>query len=224
MAEATPYNLDAARADGFVDFYSLLGLQPDADEGEIRDRIQSLYSEAQANRDHRNLNKRRDYQTLLEYLPNARTALLDPAKRALYDDYADQARDGAPPSPFSSFMAGLSGQMEGEDTTDVLGVSDGKGGRTTRVTAAGTGTGTGARTGGAAPVGGSSVSRRQPQVPARTQAGLQASAMSVIVFAVLALIAGVITGNWPLAILIGAVVAVVVWFLARPRGGTPVGR
>ena len=77
MAESLPYNLDAAHADGFVDYYELLQMPSSSSEEELRGRIQGLYSEAQANRDHRNLNKRRDYQALLEYLPQARNVLIE---------------------------------------------------------------------------------------------------------------------------------------------------
>ena len=216
MAEAMSYNLEAVRSDGFVDFYEMLGMAPDAPESDLRDRIQALYSEAQANRDHRNLNKRRDYQTLLEYLPQARTALLDPDKRALYDDYAAAARAGSAPQPFATFMAGLSGQVVGDESTDVLGVQDTRRGTPASRTTAPTATST--RPADAA------APRRQPQVAPKAQAGLMASAMSVIVFAILTLIVGLVIGNWPVGILIGAIAAVVVWFLARPKGGTPVGR
>lgn len=218
MAEATPYNLDAVRADGFVDFYELLGTPQGASEAELRDRIQLLYSEAQANRDHRNLNKRRDYQSLLEYLPQARTALLDADKRATYDAYAAQAQAGSVPGSFSNLMAELSGAPVGDDRTDVLGVQDGRGGGTTNTSSSSTrATTAGSNTSGDTP-------RRQPQVKSNAQAGLMASAMSVIVFAVLTLIVGLVLKNWPVAILIGAIAAVVVWFIARPKGGTPVGR
>ena len=127
MAEPLPYNLtDAVKSDGFIDFYQMLGVTPDTPIDAIRTRINELYSEAQANRDHRNLNKRRDYQMMLEYLPNARTALLDEEKRAQYDAYAVQASAGAPAQTFEEFMSQLSGAPAADaDRTDVLGVQDG---------------------------------------------------------------------------------------------------
>ena len=216
MSETTPYNLEAVKADGFIDFYELLGMPSSSSTEDLRARVQVLYSDAQANRDHRNLNKRRDYQTLLEYLPQARTALLDDDKRARYDDYRATVTSGTASTPFASFMAELSGQVVDEDRTDVLGVNDGS-----RATAGSRGSAAGA---GKATAGADTASRRKPQVPSSTQAGLNASAMSVIVFAILTLIVGVAMGNWPVAILVGAIAAVVVWFIARPRGGTRVGR
>lgn len=223
MAEATPYNLDAVQPDGFVDFYGLLGVPQTSSETELRDRIQSLYSEAQANRDHRNLNKRRDYQSLLEYLPQARTALLDADKRAAYDAYAAQAQAGSAPVPFATLMAELSGAPTGDEASDVLGVQEsGRGARVANSSPAATTRATGA--GASSAPASSGTPRRQPQVQSSAQAGLMASAMSVIVFAVLTLIVGLVANNWPVGILIGAIAAVVVWFIARPKGGTPVGR
>jgi cobalamin biosynthesis Mg chelatase CobN len=218
MSEPMSYNLEAIKADGFVDFYELVGLPSSSSTEELRTRIQALYSDAQANRDHRNLNKRRDYQSLLEYLPQARTALLDDDKRARYDDYRAQVTSGVAPTPFANFMGELTGQAVDQDRTDVLGVTDG--GRASSPTSPSS-----SKSGSARSTSGSGASsRRQPQVPSSTQAGLNASAMSVIVFAILTLIIGFAMGNWPTGILIGAVAAVIVWFIARPRGGTRVGR
>ncbi len=116
MTEPTAFNLtDAALSDGTVDFYTLIGKTPEADSEDIRLRIQALYSEATANRDNRNLKKRREYQTLLELLPPARAALLEAPKRARYDDFLAKAKSGAAPTDFETFINDLMGfndQME----------------------------------------------------------------------------------------------------------------
>ncbi len=222
MAEATPYNLDAVRSDGFVDFYELLSLPQTASAGELQERIQDLYSEAQANRDHRNLNKRRDYQTLLEYLPQARIVLPDPAKRALYDDYAAQARAGSAPLDFSTFIGQLSGQVAGEDDVRVLGTADGRTTRTVPKTGAST---TAAATTAVSTSGNAAGSaRRQPQVPPGAQSGPPAAAIAAIVFVVAAAILFFAVKSLPIALVVAAVAAGVVWFVTQPKGGTPVGR
>ncbi len=224
MAEVTSYNLGAVRSDGFVDFYELLSLPQTASTSEIQERIQALYSEAQANRDHRNLNKRRDYQTLLEYLPQARLVLPDPAKRALYDDYAAQARGGSLPSDFTTFIGQLSGQVAGEDDVRVLGTPDGRGTRTVPKT----GSNTSGRTDTGSPSGastaGSNGQNRQPQVSSQGQAGPPSAVIAAVVFVVAAAILFFALHSLPIALIVGIVAAAVVWFVTQPKGGTPVGR
>lgn len=183
MAEATPYNLDAVSADGFVDFYELLQMPQDAPSRELQDRMAALNSEALANSDHRNLNKRRDYQTLREYIPQARTALLDPAKRALYDDYASQARSGGAPSSFSTFMGQLSGQISDEERTDVLGVQDGRGG--SRNTGGSKSTSPTARTVSGTSGDSGGVARRQPQVSPGAKSGPPVAIIAAVVAVIL---------------------------------------
>lgn len=126
MTEPTAFNLtDAALPDGTVDFYTLIGKAPDSDSEEIRQRIQALYSEATANRDNRNLKKRREYQTLLELLPPARAALLEAPKRAKYDDFLSKAKSGDPPSDFETFINDLMGFNEQmEEKTGLLATKD----------------------------------------------------------------------------------------------------
>ncbi len=214
MAEALPYNLDAARADGFVDYYELLQMPSSSSSEELRGRIQGLYSEAQANRDHRNLNKRRDYQSLLEYLPQARGVLVeDEAKRQSYDEYAAQARTGAAPQPFETFLAHLSGEVPDEERTDVLGVQSG-GARTQPKTS---------RSAATAPANEDRPVRR-PQVQSSTQQGLMGSAIAVIVFAALLVICFLVTSRLPLSVLIAAVGGIIAWFALRPRGGGRISR
>ena len=123
MTEPTAFNLtDAALSDGTVDFYTLIGKTPEADSEDIRLRIQALYSEATANRDNRNLKKRREYQTLLELLPPARAALLEAPKRARYDDFLSKAKSGTAPTDFETFINDLMGFNDQlEEKTGLLG-------------------------------------------------------------------------------------------------------
>ena len=126
MTEPSAFNLtDAALPDGTVDFYTLIGKTSDADTEDIRQRIQALYSEATANRDNRNLKKRREYQTLLELLPPARAALLEAPKRARYDDFLVKAKGGAAPTDFETFINDLMGFNEQmEEKTGLLATKD----------------------------------------------------------------------------------------------------
>ena len=212
MAESLPYNLDAARADGFVDYYELLQMPSSSSEEELRGRIQGLYSEAQANRDHRNLNKRRDYQALLEYLPQARGVLVeDSTKRQAYDEYAAEARTGAAAQPFETFLARLAGEVPEEERTDVLGVQ--RGGARTQP-----------KTNRSTPAAIEDRPVRRPQVESTTQQGLKGSAISVIVFAILLTVCYLVTHRLPLSVLIAAVGGIVAWFALRPRGGGRISR
>ncbi|BCM90111.1 hypothetical protein IAD21_01962 [Abditibacteriota bacterium] len=126
MTEPTAFNLtDAALPDGTVDFYTLIGKTSDAESEDIRLRIQALYSEATANRDNRNLKKRREYQTLLELLPPARAALLEAPKRAKYDEFLGKAKSGAAPTDFETFINDLMGFNEQmEEKTGLLATKD----------------------------------------------------------------------------------------------------
>jgi curved DNA-binding protein CbpA len=209
MAEPTPFNVsDAVKPNGFVDFYTLLGVSTDTTTDEIRSRINTLYSEAQANRDHRNLNKRREYQTLLEYLPQARTALLEEDKRAQYDQYAAQAASGSTTVDFNAFMGGLSGAAQpSQDRTDVLGVQDSgaRAARTTTTASAGTATTT--------------KKPRKSSSAARQRAGLMGSLISVIVFFVLLAIVTAVTGRFEYGLLAGAIAGAITWIVTHRGGG-----
>lgn len=134
MTEPTAFNLtDAVLLDGTVDFYTLIGKTSSADPEEIRQRIQSLYSEATANRDNRNLKKRKEYQTLLELLPPARAALLDAPKRAKYDDFLSKAKAGSSPGDFETFLNDLMGFNEQlEEKTGLLATKEAPKERTER--------------------------------------------------------------------------------------------
>jgi hypothetical protein len=120
------YNIrDASLDDGTINYYTLIGEPSDADSEALRAKIQALYTESQANRDHRNLNKRREYQTLLEWLPRARAVLLEPEKRARYDAYLAAAQAGGAEVEFDEFIRDLLGQGEAMDEkTGLLGVQD----------------------------------------------------------------------------------------------------
>ena len=123
---AEQYNIaDAGLDDGTIDFYTLVQESPDADSETLRAKIQSLYNEAQANRDHRNLTRRREYQTLLDWLPRAKAALLEPEKRARYNAYLASVQIGTAEIDFDDFMNDLLGHTETmEPKTGLLGVQD----------------------------------------------------------------------------------------------------
>ena len=172
---------------GFVDFYELLQTPDDTPTEQLQARMAALNSEALANSDHRNLNKRRDYQTLREYIPQARAALLDPAKRALYDDYAAQARGGNAPTSFTNFMGQLSGQVSDDERTDILGVQDGRGaskntGGSKGTSIRSTGTTTRPTPINSGDAGG--VTRRQPQVSG-AKSGPPVAVIAVVVVLIL---------------------------------------
>ena len=166
------------------------------------DAFKGLYSEAQANRDHRNLNKRRDYQALLEYLPQARGVLVeDDTKRQAYDEYAAEARTGAAAQPFEAFLARLSGEVPEAERTDVLGVQSG-------------GARTQPKTGRPTPAAIEDRPVRRPQVQSTTQQGLMGSAISVIVFAILLAVSFFVTHRLPVSVLIAAIGGVIAWVRA----------
>ena len=125
MADTT-YNLAESQLEnGTIDFYTLLGESPDADAETLRVKIGAIYNYASANRDHRNLNKRREFQALLELLPPARTALLEEPKRARYNAYLAASRAGEADTDFETFMNDLLGNSPADaDKTSLLGVQD----------------------------------------------------------------------------------------------------
>ena len=87
--------VDAAASGDFIDFYQLLEVPFDVTTTQLRHRVNELYTEAQRNRDHRNISKRRRYEALCELLPYCRIVLLDAGKRARYDRYREQVTSGA---------------------------------------------------------------------------------------------------------------------------------
>ena len=103
------------REASWLDFYALLGVSPQADSTTIRKRIGEAYSEATANIDHRDLNRRHYFQTMVEQvLPQCRRVLLDPTMRSRYDE--ENARHAASEPgalDYVSFMANLQGASAG---------------------------------------------------------------------------------------------------------------
>lgn len=125
MADTTYHLAESQLSNGTIDFYTLLDESPDADEETLRSKIGAVYNLASANRDHRNLNKRREFQALLELLPVARTALLEAPKRARYDAYLTAARNDEAATDFETFMNNLLGnEAADEDKTSLLGVQE----------------------------------------------------------------------------------------------------
>ena len=125
MADITYHLAESQLENGTIDFYTLLGESPDANGETLRSKIGAIYNYASANRDHRNLNKRREFQALLELLPAARTALLDDPKRARYDAYLAASRAGVAETDFETFMNDLLGNTESaEDKSSLLGVQE----------------------------------------------------------------------------------------------------
>ena len=125
MADTTYHLAESQLDNGTIDFYTLLDESPGADTEALRSKIGAIYNYASANRDHRNLNKRREFQALLELLPAARTALLEEPKRARYDAYLDAARAGNANTDFETFMNDLLGNAPSdEDKSSLLGVQE----------------------------------------------------------------------------------------------------
>ncbi|HEX8834787.1 MAG TPA: hypothetical protein VF719_11325, partial [Abditibacteriaceae bacterium] len=92
--------------DEFIDLYELLKLPPETDTATLRKRLAETYIEAQNNLDHRNAQKRLQYQQMYEvYLPQARHLLLDAARRAEYDRYLLAYRSGKPLSQIEATPA-----------------------------------------------------------------------------------------------------------------------
>ncbi len=125
MADINYHLAESQLENGTIDFYTLLDESPGADTETLRSKIGAIYNHASANRDHRNLNKRREFQALLELLPVARTTLLEEPKRARYDAYLSAARQGKANVDFENFMNDLLGNAESDvDKTSLLGVQD----------------------------------------------------------------------------------------------------
>lgn len=129
MTETTPSFGDkqqksAVKADGFVDYYELIHEEPDATITRLRSTINDLYNEAQANRDHRNLNKRRGYQEMLDLLPQAREFLLEDEIRHQYNVYREEALDGIAKQSFTDWKAATLKKEDEEEGNAVLGVQE----------------------------------------------------------------------------------------------------
>ncbi len=103
------WNSDGTPGGSWPDFYALLRVSPKAEPEELRQAINSLYGQATANTDHRDLSKRFYYQTLQEkVLPQARRILLDEASRRAYDNQWHKHRQNAQGAlPYADFLASL---------------------------------------------------------------------------------------------------------------------
>lgn len=124
MAQTPVNRMSAIKDDGFIDFYELLGVETDATLTRLRTTINALYNEAQANRDHRNLNRRREYQTFLQLLPQARDLLLEDKHRDRYDAFREEVQNDSAAISFEDWYAGLKEEEEQKDSkgSSVLGV------------------------------------------------------------------------------------------------------
>jgi len=114
----------AVKANGFVDYYELIHQEPDATITSLRSAINDLHNEAQANRDHRNLNKRRSYQELLDLLPQAREFLLEEDIRHKYNIYREESLDGVAKQNFEDWKAETLKKESDADSAAVLGVQE----------------------------------------------------------------------------------------------------
>lgn len=202
MAE-TPHSriVDSMKPDGFVDYYQLLDVAPDATTTRIRGQVNDLYTEAQANRDHRNLNKRREYQLLLELLPQAREILLDDNRRARYDAYIDEMKRGTASISFEDLVYELTNKdaAVSPEKTNILGVREGE---------------------REAPIDTKTKSKksaapRQPKLSTSAENSLRGSALSVIIFALVLGILLVLRFEFGLALLISSFIALIIWVVTH---------
>jgi hypothetical protein len=237
----TPHG-GASGGGDFIDFYDLLGAQTEATTTALRRRINELYSEAQNNRDHRNPNKRRQYEALCELLPYCRIVLLDPDKRARYDRYMEQAKSGHGVPPFENMMdeiAGSIGEVSG-DSHEKIGLLGTEGDdnylpeKATAATAAPDAAttrvkpsakkiqaaqqSTTATHGDATVLSGTAGQKRR--VSKAAAASLMGSALSVIVFAMVCIVSYFVTGNIHDAIFYAAIAGLVTWIVTHLRRGS----
>jgi hypothetical protein len=126
MSQSPTSRMAAIKDDGFIDFYELLEVEPDATVTRIRTTINALYNDAQSNRDHRNLNRRREYQNLLQLIPQAREYLLEEKKRERYDLFRDDYQRGSAAMSFEDWQHSLKEEEENAkgDRSAVLGIQE----------------------------------------------------------------------------------------------------
>lgn len=219
MTEATTSRVaDAIKPDGFVDFYGLLAQPESAPAETLRARINALYSEAQANRDHRNISKRREYEMLLELLPFARTVLLDGDKRARYDAYASKAQSGSVDVDFETFMNGLTGKTdsEAEERASLLGVKENRPAAPVPATPASKTVASKPKAVKAAPAAPQSSAPSSSSGGALRMGAMIAIGVFVVLFGVLAF---ALKLAMPIALVAAAVAAGIAFFVAnKPKG------
>lgn len=207
----------ALKEDGFVDFYELLTLEPDATVTRLRTAINTLYNEAQANRDHRNLNRRRDYQILLQLLPQARSLLLEEDNRKEYDLFRKDYAQGAASISFEDWMRNFEEKKEAENAGNsaVLGIQDAKereemlaNQRAAEVPAA-------SRPPKKAP---SRVIVEEP-APASARPSVASSlSTAILFFAVFVVLKLFLNMETPIALVIACIAGIIAWFLTHRMG------
>ena len=214
MSETPINRLAALREDGFVDFYELLAVGPDATVTRIRTTINALYNEAQSNRDHRNLNRRREYQTLLQLLPQAREMLLDEKIRPRYDEFREEALRGAASITFEDWTRSLTEEANAKTGhSSVLGVHKDERNEGTHIATA-----------SVKKVGPKPVSRVVVEADNRSsssssaRASLLGSLITVVIFFVLfVVLRRALHLDLSLALLISCVAAIVAWFVTHKK-------
>jgi ABC-type Na+ efflux pump permease subunit len=218
MPPTPPNRLAAMKEDGFVDFYELLGVEEDATLTRLRTTINALYNESQANRDHRNLNRRREYQTLLQLLPQARELLLDEKKRERYDAFREDHKRGVTTISFESWTRQLQEEEETENAgkSAVLGVQGEEDAPQSKSPTASV----------------TKVPLNKPKAKPRsrvvveegpnadaTRSSLMGTVVAIIVgFAFFALLNFVIKLDFPLAIIAGVIACVIVFIITHRKG------
>jgi hypothetical protein len=214
MAQAPTGRMAAVKDDGFIDFYELLEVAPDATLTRIRTTINALYNEAQANRDHRNLNRRREYQMLLQVLPQAREFLLEDKMRARYDNFRDEVERGSAAISFEDWARQIKEEEEGtgSDRSAVLGVQGDEQDIVPRATVIKTTQKPKPRS--RVLVGDESAS--QPRLS--TRQSLTGSAISVVVFFLL-LVVSVLVLRFDLTVglLVAAIGGLIAWFATHRK-------
>jgi hypothetical protein len=214
MSQTPPNRMDAVKSDGFIDFYELLEVEPDATTTRIRTTINTLYNEAQSNRDHRNLNRRREYQTLLQALPQARELLLDDKKRERYDTFRDEVQRGTAAMSFEDWTRSMEeeeAEAQGE-TAAVLGIQEEGSDGVPRATVA------------PAPRAPKPISRvsvgevNGARPPSAARQSLMGSAISIIAFVVMLLVSYLLFHDWSPAVLVASIAGLVVWFATHRNG------
>lgn len=101
----------------WLDFYSLLSVSQDADEGTLRSRIREAYLEAIRNSDHRQVERRLHFQVMSQrIIPQARRILLEDRTRRAYDRQLERHRHGDTHAvPYTVFVTQLTRIEAGED-------------------------------------------------------------------------------------------------------------
>lgn len=206
----------AVKANGFVDYYELIHEDPESTTTRLRTAINNLYNEAQANRDHRNLNKRRGYQTLLQYLPEARELLLDEDIRHKYNIYREESLDGIAKQSFDEWKKAALNKGDDAEHVSLLGVQEeqqrlrGQEVRAQVLTVPKEKT----------PRSRVAVDENARVSTPATPPALMGSALSALVFfVVLFLVTLILHRSLPTAIIIGAILAIIVWFVTHQNKG-----